>query len=94
MYFEYSSIFISSLFLLFVSDPSLGKLLFEFLEVNENKALANEIQVLPKKENGDAARVADSALISGSSISKRMSGHVSSGSQSMPPRAFDVPLGH
>ena len=68
--------------------------MFEFLEVNENKALANEIQVLPKKENGDAARVADSALISGSSISKRMSGGASSGPRSMPPRAFDVPLGH
>ena len=73
-------------------DANLRKYLFEFLEVEKNKTIASEIQVLSKREQQDASAVGPTVFTTGSSIAKRMSGPI--GSQSAPPRPYDVPLGY
>ena len=73
-------------------DANLRKYLFEFLEVEKNKTIAGEIQVLSKRDQQGASAVGSTAFTTGSSIAKRMSGPI--GSQSAPPRPYDVPLGY
>ena len=71
---------------------NLRKYLFDFLEVVKNKTIASEIQVVSNREPQGVSAAASTVFATGSSISKRMSGPISS--QSAPPRPYDVPLGY
>ena len=72
-------------------DVNLRKSLFEFFEVDKNKAIASEIQVLPSSSGG-ASVAAATVFSTGSSIARRMSAPVNSSSTLPQPQS--VPIGY